>query len=586
MMLRKKAEDLKISLATQSNFRIIANLFINGKDYNIDLEFSENEINQVVKPLTERMIKPFVEVIKQSKVSQIDDLLLIGGSGRLWCVQLILQREMLKYSEIFKCAEISLAPDSDLIVSKGNVIYGKFYNDPNTKIAITNINSFHIGMFLSIIFFIFIKLIRINHIFQTQLINLINNFIYFILLFIVYYYFYNKKGVKTGEQLMHVMIPRGTALPYAKSDIFWTQTYKQEEAGIEIYEGNSMDTTENELIGSVTLCYESKADTIHSINTSVAKIQNDKQKQNDKTNNNKSNNESQSNKNNKTKHKDDEKSNNYKNTNNNNANKHKQNADNESDDDNDKPGWSLKIKVEQNNDGILYVTAKQISNQWNTCSMECLTSLTMIEHDKLLLINEDRKLINQLQNQIYHLERMYLTKTNREVTLTIMKYNKVHGNDIPSIHKISILQKYNNVLLDIYKKDKELEKKICTWDKTKLKQLHEIDYNLYLKNKNENDSENSIDDSDNYNDNTNDDNYTTDNNESDNEDNDNITSDVKLNVSTKITKPKSKQKSKKTSKKKSHKRSKKKKKNKSKKRKNRNEDLVDISQPYKKSKLD
>ena len=165
MMLRAKAEDLKISLATQSNFRIIANLFINGKDYNIDLEFSENEINQVVKPLTERMIKPFVEVIKQSKVSQIDDLLLIGGSGRLWCVQLILQRQMLKYSEIFKCAEISLATDSDLIVSKGNAIYGKFYNDPNTKIAITNINSFHIGMFSSIIFFIFIKLIRINHIF-------------------------------------------------------------------------------------------------------------------------------------------------------------------------------------------------------------------------------------------------------------------------------------------------------------------------------------------------------------------------------------------------------------------------------------
>ena len=153
MMLRQKAEDLKISLATQSQFRIIASLFINGKFINIDLEFTKNEIDQVVEPLTKRMIKPFNDVIKQSKVKQIDDLLLIGGSGRLWCVAPILQKEMLNYSEIFKCS-ISLAPDSDLIVAKGNVIYSKFYNDPKTEIVITNINSFDIGMFLFVMIFI------------------------------------------------------------------------------------------------------------------------------------------------------------------------------------------------------------------------------------------------------------------------------------------------------------------------------------------------------------------------------------------------------------------------------------------------
>ena len=391
---------------------------------------------------------------------------------------------------------------------------------------------------------------------------------------------------------MHIMIPRGTQLPYSTSGIFSTKTLEQEQAGIEMYEGNSGDTTQNELIGSVILSHESKEDTIDLINKSVQKGQNDKKEQDDKSNNNKANNERQSNKTNKTKYKNDKKSNNYNKSNNNNENK--QNNDNTSDNDNKVSGWDLKIKVEQNSDGILYVTAKQTDNKWNTCSMTCLTSLTMIEHDKLLLINKDRKLINQIKNQLYDLETICLSKVNRKVVLTVMKYIKIHGNTDSSTSKIVILEKYNNVLKEIYEEDKDLEKEICTWGKSKIEQLHEIDYNLYLNNKNkhednpenDNESENSLNESDNDSDNTYDENYNTDKDESDNENNDNVTHNVKLNVSTKKTKITSKYKSTKKSKKQSNKRSKQNSKSKSKKRKNRDKDFADILHPSKRQKLD
>ena len=390
---------------------------------------------------------------------------------------------------------------------------------------------------------------------------------------------------------MSIMIPRGTPLPYNTSGIFATKKLEQEQAGIEMYEGNNDDTNQNELIGSIILSYESKEDTIHSINESVQQEQNDKKEQDDKSNNNKANNERQSNKTNKTKYKNDKKSNNHNKSNNNNENK--QNNDNASDNDNQVSGWKLKIDVEQNSDGILYVTAKQKDNKWNTCSMKCVTSLTMIEHDKLLLLNEDRKLINQLKNQLYLLEKMCVLKVHREVTLTIKNYIEMHEDTKSSTHKICILQKYNNVLHDIIETNEDLENEISTWDKSEIEQLHEIDYNLYLNNKNkhddnsgnDNESDNSLNDSDNDSDNTYEDNCNTDNDQSDNENDDNVAHNVKLNVSTKKTKLTSQQKSTKKSKKQSSKRSNKNSKNKSKKRKNRDKDFADILQPYKRRKL-
>ncbi|KAM9999018.1 hypothetical protein ACTFIZ_002576 [Dictyostelium cf. discoideum] len=197
--LRNASENAKITLTTSLQTKIEIENFFDGIDLIETL--SRSKFEELNMELFKKTLKPVKNVLDDTglKKSQIDEIVLVGGSTRIPKI-----RQMLK--EFFNGKELNLSVHPDEAVAYGAAIQGGILtNETGTK---------------------YLALLDIAPI---------------------------TLGIESVGGLMAQLIPKGTPIPTKKSQIFSTYQDNQEMVSIQIYEGEHSITKHNGLLGRFDL---------------------------------------------------------------------------------------------------------------------------------------------------------------------------------------------------------------------------------------------------------------------------------------------------------------------------------------------
>ena len=199
--LKESAEKAKIELSgameTTVNLPFITADQSGPK--HLQITISRTKFEQMITPLVEKTRKPVMDALKDAKLqaSQIDEVILVGGSTRVPMVQKLVK-------DLFNGKEPNKSVNPDEVVAIGAAIQGAIAKGDVKDILVLDATPLSLG-------------------------------------------------VETQGAVMTVLIPRNTTIPTSKTEVFSTASDNQPEVTINVLQGEREFAKDNRLLGNFNL---------------------------------------------------------------------------------------------------------------------------------------------------------------------------------------------------------------------------------------------------------------------------------------------------------------------------------------------
>ncbi len=199
--LKESAEKAKIELSgameTTVNLPFITADQSGPK--HLQITINRTKFEQMITPLVEKCRKPVLDALKDAKLqaSQIDEVILVGGSTRVPLVQKLVK-------DLFAGKEPNKSVNPDEVVAIGAAIQGAIAKGDVKDILVLDATPLSLG-------------------------------------------------VETQGAVMTVLIPRNTTIPTSKTEVFSTASDNQSEVTINVLQGEREFAKDNRLLGNFNL---------------------------------------------------------------------------------------------------------------------------------------------------------------------------------------------------------------------------------------------------------------------------------------------------------------------------------------------
>ena len=211
MRLKKASEECKIALSTQDQFEVslpFLTTTVIGKPVSVERTVTRAEFEEWVKDKVESTRMPMMTALSDAGLttSDLDIVLLVGGSTRIPCVKQLVAKSL------------SIVPqslvDPEMTVARGAAIQAGIIEGALTgekELILTDVCPYTLG-------------IAVAH-----------------------------NGYYGEKTIFDPIIPRNTTIPVEKAKIYYTHHDYQTKADIKAYQGDSVNPDNNEFLGEIEL---------------------------------------------------------------------------------------------------------------------------------------------------------------------------------------------------------------------------------------------------------------------------------------------------------------------------------------------
>lgn len=205
--LQRAAEQAKIALSDRPYVTINEEYLLEGSQpLHLSLELARDDYEAMIDPFVERTLEATHQAMEGAAVtaSQIDEILLVGGSTRTPLIARRLEQEL----GIQPRGEV----DPDLCVAMGAAVQAAIIDGRNTSSVLVDITPYTFG---------------------TSALSMLN-----------------------GEEYPFVFVPlirKNSPIPISKSEVFYTAFDGQRRVDIKVYQGEDPDALNNVEIGNFTI---------------------------------------------------------------------------------------------------------------------------------------------------------------------------------------------------------------------------------------------------------------------------------------------------------------------------------------------